>query len=326
MLRRITMIKRLFLAMLILTLVLMVSAVSFAGNITDEKKEKLNTVEIIKPELGSLKSIVVQDSLAIQIKVPDHAERYINLIKVESIFLEHQEEKIEEAEEAKAAETKELPIIGDDVIMTESSLDDIDNEHESDVIAASLITPAIVTEESPVLETVQVVELSEKELYNNLMESKKAFDDKRAEKEVLEKKAETLKITFTSNEPTNIKETNAEEIQLMLEYKDLLDTYKVLEEKFELDLQAYKKFFDVYVIEAKEIVLDGLLMNYNDTVDNILEGDYRLEVVNSESGVIEAKLEFEIKSKESLEKELIKKEEGNTLVKDLLKINTDNKE
>ena len=78
--------------------------------------------------------------------------------------------------------------------------------------------------------------------------------------------------------------------------------------------------FETYVLKDEPIEIKGILPRFDYVVNEIQEGNYRMEIVNVEKGIIEKQLEFKVMSKESIANELIQKRTEN-LVEDLLNIN-----
>ena len=339
--------RKIFSAGLIIMLITLAS-ICFAGDMVNEKPSKLNKVQIIKPEIGTSKSVVAQDSLYISIKVADKEERYLNLVKIDPSVLEKSEDEVDSKEEESdsvgevvteavvEAETSEVSDESTEVAES-TEADAIEEADGSEVVAETTeeVSGQEIanqgdaeeldnTEEVPVVE--ENTEISKKELAENLAEAKVVLDKEEDKFFELEKKAKKLGIALYAKTETNLRsfELGEDELKLYGDVKKQEEKYLDAKKKYNEAHGAYMKSFETYIIEKEAIEIKGVLPIFDYVIKEIEEGDYRLEIVNVEKGVVEKQMTFKVISKESVAEKFIKKT-GN-LVEDLLKINEEVKD
>lgn len=254
-----TMIRKSFLALLIISLLVMGSALVFAND--DETEDY---VHIISPIVGESGKTLLNDSLFISIYIETDDTLFLSMKKVMPTFTfeEVNDKEIITYVELEPAEPVDENVDGEKIPLGE--VDAVAPLTKDEIVAGY----QIAEEDFKILE--------------------KEYDEA---KKIVSEVPSLLDESSVDYDPTY--KLTEEEVRAINYLEDVTVRYKETLAAFEAWKKKYDQLFEDDVFEQQEIVVDAQFPYYEYTVSDIEPGNYKLMVTNLDGQVIEV-LEFEI--------------------------------
>ncbi|BEP30399.1 hypothetical protein [Helicovermis profundi] len=286
-----------------------VNNVNKLNSLTEEKmisnEELSDSFEVIEPKIKVKKEILLRDNLLISIALlktfgQSNVPITMNLYKIEP--------KIEK-----------LIVIDDIKDISELSKFSIllkDNSQKEDGLNKDSESKIVKSLDDDSLNTSKYIELPKFTLDYKDMTTIELIEAYKILDFVKTKKLDELELLYKKivliNEETSSEKNVNEEIKYSNEDQKVIDDYNKISLQFAMvdsNIESVNKILDVETlipeIEKQSIKKNGILPFYKYTVENILNGEYRLEFVREDSNEVIKKINFFVNRKEELTKEKI---------------------